>query len=1119
MKFDFLIMINWTQQDFVKHKELVDKIQNKVNEVGIPFKNPFHGSQLRIFMPDDSIQLKLFCKEARDNIQILQQIAHKLANRLELPLSKSLNEIKMLCNGTERVVNAPSHEGVAVSIGDWGNVEEKLRDIINTGLSFYKTHETFDSTIKPESWGCSVEEDRDTFLKYGDKWYRLFIKKYWVSRKKLRMLCCNKLPKLVQERISILNAIISEHAEKEKILSHNILCKKMYGIQWQDEKSDWSLLNIVLDWVLDLHRQAEKGNIHAGIFKFLEGQHNTDNLLNESKLVSQSLVDFSEKFSKILDFIKMGNGLINCQSQSIENLLILLDSWINNIPQIHDLISFNYLYDEAKNQGIEEIANIATTWDKTGDLLSQSFEWTWYSGILREAYKENLVLAKFDRQNHENNIETFCKLDDVMLEYNRIRISLKHWENIPRYQGSGNLRILQHEFAKKGRHLPIRKIMEQAGDAIQAIKPVFMMSPISVAMYLSPIGPKFDMVIFDEASQVKPADAFCSIIRANQTIVVGDSKQMPPTSFFDKLSRTDDDDEFEEEEINVTQDIESILSLMNSQIPRENHKRTYLRWHYRSKHDSLISPSNRMFYDDKLVIFPTANRKCDELGLKFHHLPNTIYERGRSRTNPEEARIIVEAVSQHIKKYPHLSLGIAAFSLAQQEAILDFLEIKRSMEPEFIDFEKGHPNEPLFVKNLETIQGDERDVIFISVGYGKDENGFVSMSFGPVNMEGGERRLNVIMTRARCRCEIFSNITAEDIRLSETPGEGVKALKSYLYFANTGGFEYPRPSGQLPMSPFEEEVIDRLTRHGYKVVPQVGSSGFFIDIGVCDPENSDKFILGIECDGAKYHSAKSARDRDRLRQEVLENRGWNIYRIWGTDWWRNQEQEFKRLIEAINRAIACKGENGKKTKIEPKLIIEKIQNVVPETSELAKPYKVANSEIDLRGKKIGKIGYDKIAQWVKEVVWVESPIHIEELVLRVRELSGLGRTGDVIRKAIDRGVTFGEMIKVVSVENDFVWKLPRHEPEIRNRSSLPNCSRKIEYIHVKEIQLAIMKIVEISFGITKDEAITNVLNLFGFDRTTDSMRDYVNNQIVELIKTQKLEYDEKQLKTGIQTNK
>ncbi len=405
-------------------------------------------------------------------------------------------------------------------------------------------------------------------------------------------------------------------------------------------------------------------------------------------------------------------------------------------------------------------------------------------------------------------------MDELALDHNRARAAHSHWSELPKYNAGGQLRTLRREFEKKRRHLPIRQLVAQAGNVIQAIKPVFMMSPMSIATYLSPGSVKFDLVVFDEASQVRPVDALGALMRADQSVVVGDSKQLPPTRFFDAVTQSDDEDD------SVVTDMESILGLFRAEGAPDR----MLRWHYRSRHESLIAVSNREFYENGLVVFPSPDSDRDNLGLRYHYLPDTDYDRARSRTNRKEAAKVAMAVMEHARQSSQLTLGVAAFSSAQMGAIQDELERLRRQDPSCEAFFNYHPEEPFFVKNLENVQGDERDVIFISVGYGRDAYGKVAMNFGPLTTDGGERRLNVLITRAKLRCHVFTNLRASDIDLNRTSSRGVRALKTFLAYAETGVLEDALgESGREIDSPFQKAVASKLRSLGYDIREEVAA--------------------------------------------------------------------------------------------------------------------------------------------------------------------------------------------------------------------------------------------------------------------------------------------------------
>ena len=481
--------------------------------------------------------------------------------------------------------------------------------------------------------------------------------------------------------------------------------------------------------------------------------------------------------------------------------------------------------------------------------------------------------------------------------------------------------LINHQTSLKTRHRPIRQLIKSAGTSLASLKPCFMMGPHSVAQYLEPGQFEFDLIVMDEASQIKPEDALGTIARGKQLVVVGDPKQLPPTSFFDKTIEVGDED--------VTA-IEQSESILDVSIPMFNLRR--LRWHYRSRHESLIAFSNQNFYDNNLVIFPSPASRSDEFGIKFTHVKTGRFV---NQQNVEEAKVIAKAVRNHILNRKNESIGVVAMSSKQREQIERCVEELSKEDPMFRDAlaENAHADEPLFLKNLENVQGDERDVIFISCTYGPQEAGNAHMPqrFGPINSPSGGRRLNVLFTRSKKRMHLFSSMTEGHILESENTNIGVKALKAFIAYARTGNLYQPEYTGKEPDSDFEISVMNALKPHGFECVPQVGASGYFIDLAVKDPGQPGRFLMGIECDGATYHSAKSARDRDRLRQGVLEGLGWNIRRIWSTDWFKNPQAQLNPIIEELNKLKTPINVNIQK-QVESE--VEQIEDVVEEETNI-----------------------------------------------------------------------------------------------------------------------------------------------------------------------------------------
>jgi very-short-patch-repair endonuclease len=586
--------------------------------------------------------------------------------------------------------------------------------------------------------------------------------------------------------------------------------------------------------------------------------------------------------------------------------------------------------------------------------------------------------------------------------------------------------------------------------------------------------------VFDEASQVRPVDALGSVLRGRQLVVVGDEKQLPPTSFFDTMVTTEGVTEGEEDGpgTNVTQDMQSILGLCAAQGMLSR----MLRWHYRSRHDSLIALSNAEFYESGLVIFPSPSRSQDGEGLSLRHLPDTAYDRGSTRTNPKEADAVAQAALDHARTRPTLTLGIVAFSQAQKVAIENRIEALARKHADFDAWIRGNPEEPFFVKNLENVQGDERDVMLISVGYGRDAKGAVSMNLGPLNQAGGERRLNVLITRARRRCVVFTNLTADDLDLRRAGGAGIKAFKSFLAYAKAGRLEMAAKETKAVDSEFEAQILAALKRAGYQVETEVGSGGYRIDLAVLDPATPGRYLLGIECDGAHYHDARWARDRDRLREAVLRGLGWNLHRIWSADWYQNREECLRRCIAAIEGSKSAKAVSAAPTS-RPAAFERGSQT--PETPAVT-PYAAAKVAASLGDTHLADLPTETVAQFIAVIVEDEGPVHVDEIKRRVLEAIQ-ARSGSKRDAAIEEAVNVASTRGLVKMKCGFLW--PRKDRPIvpRDRSDLPDVSRRLEFVCDEECLAALDRAVKEACGCDGDEATAQAIRILGVKRNDEAI--------------------------------
>jgi len=617
--------------------------------------------------------------------------------------------------------------------------------------------------------------------------------------------------------------------------------------------------------------------------------------------------DTQVRFNTALDAfaadVRLRRETVDAASDHLATVMVLTERIPTEWSKIREWCYWQKVRREGMTLGIAPVIGKLESPDGHSLDIPTLFERSFRRALLFAAIERETTLREFFGSEHNERIDRFRQVDEKIATLTRELIRARLAAGIPRDQArddipKAEIGLLRREIAKKTRHIPVRQLLSRIPNLLPRLKPCVLMSPLSVAQYLEPSHELFDVVIFDEASQIPVWDAVGAIARGKQLIVVGDPKQLPPTNFFNTSG--DDEEDLAPEEF---KDLESILDELMTHGLR--HKR--LQWHYRSRHEGLIAFSNRNYYENNLLTFPSPEAALG--GVRFRHLPEARYDKGKSRTNRVEADALVKELIARLRKPdgPRRSYGVVTFSLAQQQLVENLLDEERRKYPEIeLHFGDEPPveSEPVFVKNLENVQGDERDVIFFSICYGPDETGNVSMNFGPLNRDGGERRLNVAVTRAKHEVVVFSGLRADQIDLTRTRARGVRDLKYFLDYAERGARALASvtsvSASAEPDSEFERMVGDRLRAAGYEVHHQVGCSGYRIDLGVVDPTTQGRYLVGVECDGATYHRAATARDRDKLRQLILEGLGWELYRIWSTDWWHDSDKETKKLLSYLS---------------------------------------------------------------------------------------------------------------------------------------------------------------------------------------------------------------------------
>ena len=951
----------------------------------------------------------------------------------------------------------------------------------------------------------------DEYKVLSASWARILNSRYRFINREFRSFYKATAPRKPEVLISELGELAHCIHLRKALQEQEQTGRTLFGEHWLGENSDADSLRAFAEWIVEFRGCLLDGTLTEDAVDIVNAGISSEQIETLVAQITAAENEFVAQRNRL--FQRLGTDAERLFGESEETLSFAefrarLDTWRDARSQLMAWGQF-MMRREACQETIAKpiLEHIAVL--EPEDLVA-CFEGNLADALLHEAFMERMPLQGFTRELHEKKIADFRAHDSASFTLNQQRLVARLHQNRPRLidgaSRDSEVGILHGQFNRKRGHMPIRKLLSTVGGLIQKVKPCFMMSPLSVAQFCDPSLLHFDVIVFDEASQIRPEDALGALLRGKQAVVIGDTRQLPPTRFFDSI--VDDTETDDEDGTTTLLDVESILHHCKMAFPTKA-----LKWHYRSRHESLIAVSNQEFYDNNLLIFPSPLEDVKHLGLKFVHLPEAVYDRGRSAANRGEATAVVQAAFQHFQEYPDKSLGVGTFSSKQQQAIFDEVELQLRQHPEMETFFASTRDEHFFVKNLETIQGDERDVIFLSIGYGKDGTGRLHRNFGPLNQEGGHRRLNVLITRARERCVVFSNFRAAELHIDESAPFGVRALKTFLDYAENRNLQTAMPTGGDTDSPFEDAVYEFLTNHGYTVSKQVGCAGYRIDLAVTDPASPGRYLLGVECDGARYHSSPVARDRDRLRQQVLEGLGWTIHRIWSTDWYRHRKETGQRLLVAVERAkIATpteplpKAEPPVRTLPDEPPKEESASSPPPPpppppppepTSNIVDYVECTDLGIPIRGT-LPEQDPGLLALAVEQVVAVESPVHVDTVVFRIRSLWGVKRAGARIKDAIEAGILKAQRKRMtnrrVQRKGDFLWTVEARELQVRRRKN-PN----IECICDEEIAAAMKQVLEAQGSMPPDTLVTEAGKLFGYKSTRKTLAQRMRPLVDSLI--------------------
>ncbi len=1079
------------QKGFNELLTFVKELQQFINELGTPSESKFYGVGIVSLPKAKNDAAVATVNEVIDHLKFYTEHFSEDINLLALKLD-DLSNLESAINDLD-AMPVQSFTLTDELETELGNVKKQLKALQKAKSSFEK--EGFNEKIY--SLTDSQIEDANRYISACE----LAEKNKTVETKPLMEDIEKLAEKVYSQKIKaskvpqwkkVLNTIIDTN---KQITEYNSIKATLtsLGFEVVDNAFDFNFEDAIatIDTVERVQKSLKKIKIT-----------NLPSVINEHKekgeryqALEKVVSEYKEISKKVLEIDNTLLFKTPYHTRKISELVEGFAYFKENWEDLHKLFKFNEYRALIEKKGLNALIDPIETEDMTGQKIVDCFLRDRNRKVIDHILKQDPYFKKFSSIQFNTDIKKLIDDFAYMSEFaNREEIIENYVKKVHKlkFESYGNLTqdtqmsFLRNEFSKK-RPRKLRSFLSSTYKPLQIIKPVFLMSPLSVAKFLEPKIYNFDMVVYDEASQLKPDDVLGTILRSKQLVVVGDSQQLPPTSFFNSVINDDMNDEFNLNEY------ESLIKLLKG----KGINTVSLDWHYRSEHETLIKFSNDYFYHDRLIYFPSSVQDSIDYGLKYNYVEGE-YEKGGSRANLLEAMELVSKMIEDIERNPHVTIGIVALSLAQCAAIEEEILIQAKENKILRDYmaAASKTGEDLFIKNLEAVQGDERDVIYISIAYGVMENGKLSKNFGAINRKGGERRLNVLITRARLRTEIFTNMHASDITIDDTTTEGIKVLRSILQYAEFGGEE-----NQL-MKKDETKphsfIGHLLEQKGYTVDYKVGRHDFFIDVAVRSKQDPTKYAIGIEYDHTLGMTVDNINDRDNTRPSVLKSKGWNLYRLYSIDAFDNQESVINDIIKIIDKGPKKAAAGAKVPEV--KRVDSGMQSVEDGDIDQYEKY----SEV------IAPIGDPANITAIKELLFniikQEAPINNEVINMRVQELKAFPALKPEVKQGIFTALYNLENEGKVTYHNGFYY-IEGKEIIFRDRRKTSGNAVTLSGISQKELRVGVIDIVNNSFGVTF-EGILSLLNKFFNTPKTDIKERFIVEKIVNnLVMEKKIQID------------
>ncbi len=1096
LSIDFSLLPAITKNQLTDFCEKIQELDTVFQITGHPQDHPLKGLEPYDTSIESSQKLQAGIRRFINLFTSITANRKLLSNSLGISIPDNWDGINWMGKISNQLLSIPYLNKTLLEIGGNTDLIEEWKDVVLFG----RKRDQLQAELGKEYALQILEENAFTLQQeWKDIEMKWFLPKFFAKRSYLRKLRLYNTNLQAMQIPSLLEKLNAYQNNNKVIQEQSSELSSSFGFLGRKNKEKWNDIDSILKSLPTIYNTLSE---YAAIVQqpFAEVLNQFANKISiDWNIFQQSnentfkqLIDTSSELNTVLNEIK-GLCYIQLPDNNLEmKLPVLLNTWLTHFNMIKDWGQWCIRKKELESLHLTIVINYITDKHKSGSEAADAYMKGIYHQLALKTIDADETLRLFNGLLFEEMISKYKQLTVDFQELSKKELYCRLAAKIPSLTmeaaSSSEIGILKRNISNGGRGTSIRRIIDQIPTLLPKLCPCMLMSPISVAQYIDLDAEKFDLVIFDEASQMPTSEAVGAIARGNALVVVGDPKQMPPTSFFSS-SQVDE----EEAELD---DMESILDdCISLSIPSR-----YLTWHYRSKHESLIAFSNSQYYNGKLYTFPSVDDRVSKVRLV--QIDGT-YDKGRTRSNHAEAEAIVKEILNRLRipEVPEKSIGVVSFSQVQQNLIEDMLIEELNKYPE-LEEKAFQSNEPIFIKNLENVQGDERDIILFSIGYGPDRNGNVSMNFGPLNNQGGERRLNVAVSRARYEMIIFSTLRSEQIDLKRTKSKGVEGLKRFLEFAEHGTSPVPAIQLQnLQQSNLITLIAQELTQRGYKVETLVGRSNFKVDLAIVNPLQPDTYILGILCDGRNYYETKTTRDREIVQPNVLQMLHWNVMRVWSVDWFEHKENVVKRIIKKL--------EDLKNTKVKEQPPLLPAENNVLKTFSIENEPVVElvnNREKEYTFANLPDIGYStdidtvitssyQVKKQLQQIVKIEQPITNTLLYKRILRIWNLTRVTTRLQLFID-SLLKDAYKDPLSGDTIIYWE---DEEKAKDCDFYRiNSKRDILDIPILEVMSAARYAIEQQISMPTEDLKRLTSQLLGFSRKRNNL-DMITEQAIQLL--------------------